>query len=359
MKKQFFELMQIGDGWQAFFAFQVFHRQAKDWINMRWGFNAGALLEEALDRYKLFIESQTPSEAEFNTGTQQDRKLALRGINLPGVGLQMGLLGKVNAQNKEKAQQAAQSFAREIYSSFPHDFILVPAELSNDYDRLAGRDILIANSNLAQIQRRIAFVPLAHGYKYFSGLWQASSHSNEQIWRSLSAMPNQVLFNVLIQPAIYYDGERQSLLDLKKDISNKEHITELTSAYIPWAEKFIDRRVAAWKKFFLLQIHIVADGNLDENLLRSIGSALTYDEKDLQHPGFQIKWPESDALIQSWREDILTMNFVPSQRVEDLVDSDEAFAVLRLPYLPEAGLPGANFIEFKKEPDPAQKEQKS
>lgn len=354
MNTPYLKLTQTGESWQGFFAYQVFHRQAEEWLKMRWGFNAGALLDEALDRYKLFIDSQTLNEAEFHAGVQPNRTLALRGINLPGVGLQMSLLGKVNAQTSVEAQQAARHFAREIYSTFPHDFILIPAGQSTDYDRLSGKGLFTSNSSAAHIQRGIAFVQSTHGRRYFSGLWQASSRSNEQIWRALSAMPTQVLFNILIQPSFFYDGEKQSLLDIKKNMAITGQNTDPTSAYIPWAENFIERRLAAWKKFFLVQVHVISDGIPDENLLRSIGSALTRDEKDLPLPGFQIKRPDSDDDNSTWCEKILSLDLIPASRIEDLADSDEAYAVFRFPYFPESGVPGANFINLQMDSPPTQ-----
>ena len=354
MNAPFLKLTQTEEGWQALFAFQVFHRKGEDWLKMRWGFNAGALLDEALDRYKLFIESQTINEAEYHTGTQPNHTLALRGINLPEIGTQMALLGKASAKEKEDAKRAGINFARELYSTFPHDFLLIPAELPEDYNRLTGTDIATTNSSVAQIQRGIAYVPLALSSRYFSSLWQASSRSNEQIWRSLSAMPNQIIFNVMIQPTVFYDGERQSMLAIKNHISKTEQNTDLTSAYIPWAENYIKRRLAAWKKFFLMQVHVIANGDLAGNILRSIGSALTRDAIDLPLPGYQIKWPDSTDTNQIWCEKILAMELIPSTRVEDLVDSDEVFAVFRFPYLPEAGLPGAKFIAMQKDIPPAQ-----
>ncbi len=354
MNTAYLKLVQTEEDWQALFAYQVFHRQAEEWLKMRWGFNAGALLDEALDRYKLFIDSQTLNEAEFHAGVQPNRTLALRGINLPGVGVQMSLLGKVNAKTREEAQEAGGYFAREIYSTFPHDFILVPAGQPVDFDKLSGIGLVTANSSAAQIQRGAAFIQSTHGRQYFSGLWQASSRSNEQIWRALSAMPDQVLFNILIQPSFFYDGEKQSLLDAKKNMANAEQNIDSTSAYIPWAENFIERRLAAWKKFFLVQVHIIANGLADESLLRSIGSALTRDEKDIPLPGFQIKRPDSDADNSTWCEKILSLDLIPASRIEDLADSDETYAVFRFPYFPEAGVPGTNFINLQKESPPAQ-----
>jgi len=260
--------------------------------------------------------------------------------------LQLGVLGKVNAKNEDEARQSGLHYAREIYSTFPHDFILIPAELPEDYDRLSGDSLLNSKPSIVQILRGIAFAPSAQGYHFFPGLWQASSRSNEQIWRSLSAMSNQVLFNVLIQPTFFYDGERQALLEIKKQTPKTEQSAEITSAHILWAENFFKRRLAAWKKFFLLQVHVIAAEALDENLLRSIGSALTRDTNDIPLSGFQIKRPDPDTTSQSWHEKILSMNLTPSSRVEDLVDSDEAFAVFRIPYLLKTGLPGADFISL-------------
>jgi hypothetical protein len=354
MKIPFLKLTQAEDGWRASFAFQVFHRQAEEWLEMRWGFNASILLEEALDRNKFFIESQVASEAEYRAGIQPTRTLALRGINLPGIGLQIGILGKVNAQNEDEARRSGLHYAREIYSTFPHDFILTPAELPEDYDRLSGDSLLNSKSSIMQIQRGLAFAPSAKGYHFFPGLWQASSRSNEQIWRSLSAVPNQVLFNILIQPTFFYEGERQALLEIKKQTSKTEQSNEITSAHILWAENFFKRRLAIWKKFFLLQVHVIAAEAPDENLLRSIGSALTRDTSDSPLSGFQIKQPDSNIISQSWYEKILSMDLVPSSRVEDMVDSDEAFAVFRIPYLLKTGLPGANFIGLQAKPPSTQ-----
>jgi hypothetical protein len=38
--------------------------------------------------------------------------------------------------------------------------------------------------------------------------------------------------------------------------------------------------------------------------------------------------------------------------LDELADLDEIFSIFRFPYRPEAGLPGANFNELNKEPDP-------
>lgn len=358
MNVPIYKLTQTQEGWQVAFAFQVFHRQADEWLKMRWGFNAGVLLEEALDRYKLFIESQVVNEIEFYTGTMPSNTLIMRGVHLPELGLQMALIGKSKASNKEQAQETAQQYAREVSSTFPYDFILMPAETEADYNRLNGEQLLTKNSNVVQIRRGMIPLPTAHGLRYLMGLWQASSRSNEQIWRALSAMPQAALYNIAIQPSVLYAAEKQVLLDIKKSISDPEQTNETISAYIPWAKNHIERRLAVLKKFFLVQIHLVTDGEVG-NLFRSVGSALTRDSDNLALPGYQTLYPSSTSERQQWCESMRSLELIPnSSRLDDLADLDEIFSVFRFPYRPEAGLPGANFIELKKESNQTQGKQK-
>ncbi len=347
MKKPFLEVKQTEAGWQAIFAFQVFHRSGDEWMQMRWGFNAGVLLEEALDRARLFVESQTVPEAYFRLGVPLTRALAIRGINLPGSGLQMGLLGRVTASSHGEAKQNALNYARELYSIFPHDFIVVPAETPDDYQRLSGQNMLDRQPHIARIQRGDVIIPAISEYHFVTGLWQSSHRSNEQIWRALSNMPQQALFNVMLQPSYFY--EREKLLEIKDLISKADQSSEPTAASLRWIGSIIERRLALWKRFFTLQVHVMADGELDENLLRSVGSALTRDTEKQFLPGFQTVWPDSDDTKRSWCENIFSMDFTPSSRLNDLADSDEAFAVFRFPYRLEVGLPGANFIAYRKE----------
>ncbi len=358
MNTPYLETVQTLQGWQATFAFQVFHRPAEEWLAMRWGFNAGALLDEALDRYRLFIESQSLSEAAFLANDQPaDRTLALRGINLPGEGLQMALLGKTNAPEKAQTQQAARDYAREIFSIFPHDFILQPAEEKADYDRLYGKDFFAKSPQAASIQRAMAYIPPMEKRQYFSGIWQSSQRASEQVWRALSNMPKTTMLNITIQPSIMYEGEKKMLLDAKKAITDinaeagedDEQEENTFAAHLTWADDYIKRRLAPWKKFFQLQIHVLVDGPVDESLLRSIGSTVTRDSNGNSTPGFQVLQPNSKEEEKEWRERIRQFDFVTAaMHINDLADVDETFAVFRLPFRPDAGLPGANFISAVK-----------
>jgi hypothetical protein len=340
---------QTQEGWQTVFAFQVFHRPAEEWMKMRWGFNAGALLDEALDRYKLFIESQSINEMEFHTGIMQNNTLVLRGIHSPETGLKMAWLGKSYAPKKEQAQQAAQQYAREVFSTFPHDFILVPAKTEDDHRRFGGDDLLGINLNVAQIQRGMFPLAKIHGSHYLTGVWNASLRSNEQIWRALSVMPQAVLLNILIRPSVLFATEKNALLDTQKNISDSAQ-DKAISPYLPWIDSYLKRRLAPWKRFFVAQIHLVGDGRM-ENLVRSVGSALTRDSNELALPGYQAQYPNPGAETQAWRENIRSLELTEnSQHLDDIADLEEVLSIFRFPYRQEAGLPGANFSEPNKEP---------
>lgn len=360
MNAPYLETLQTLQGWQATFAFQAYHRPAAEWLAMRWGFNAGALLEEALERSRLFIESQSVSEAAFLANERTaDLTLTLRGINIPGEGLQMSILGKASSSDKAQAQQAARDYAREIYSIFPHDFFLHPAEEKPDYERLCGKSLFAKSPQIAAIQRAIAFIPPMGAQQYFSGVWQSSQRANEQIWRALSNMPKATMLNITIQPSILYEGEKQMLLDAQATIEelksekdeNEEQEENKFSAHFEWAKNYIQRRLTPWKKFFQMQVHVLVDGAVDDSLLRSIGTPITRDTNDKHMPGFHILRPNSKEEEKEWREHIRALDFVTtSMHINDIADVDEAFAVFRLPFRPEAGLPGANFISAVKEP---------
>jgi len=350
MNSPYLNLAQIDDGYQALFAFRISHRFADDWLKMKWGFNASILLEEAVDRVKLFVEAQATSEMDFRAGIVPNRTLALRGINFPEHGLQMAVIGKTIGTNKEDAYQAACHYAREIQSIFPHDFIITAGDEA-DFHKLCGDEILNNNSSVAQILRAIVVMPSAYGNHYVTGLWQSSMRSNEQIWRALGAMPEETMFNIMIQPSALLDGDRQILLDIKKKISEHDKDGGVPITYKPWVEKFLNRRLLVWKKYFLLQMHLVSTGTLDENLFRSIGTAVTRDSNEFALPGYFVRRPEMPADEKSWRANILSLDFIPSfSRFDDLADIDEVSSIFRIPYQPETGLPGAVFIDAVKKP---------
>jgi len=347
MTKPFIETTESHEGWQSVFSFQTFHYPAEDWLKMKWGFNAGALLDEAMDRNKLFLESQAINETLYFDTELPTRTLVIRGVKQPNNYLQMAVLGKITASSKELAEKSAESYAREIHSTFPHDFILKPAETKADHDRLAGNDLLLNNPGVVCIQRENTFIPPMRGFHYLNGFWQTGIRSNEQIWRALARMERATMFSIMLQPTVLLEDEKGLLLEIKKKVlDDVEDKPAIFLPYYPWVESCITRRLSPWKKFFLLQVHIAVEGGVDENLSRSIGSALTRDTENTPLPGFHATPPETEEEAAEWIEDLRLLILTPPQRrMDDLADLDEVFSVFRLPLRPETGLPGANFIE--------------
>lgn len=312
---------------------------------MRWGFNASILLEEALDRLKLFIESQAVNEFVFFDEEQSTRKLALRGINIPGKGVQMSLIGKVTASEQDKAERDGKNYARELFSIFPHDFILKPAETHLEYNLAAGTGLFSKNIQVAAIHRGRVLIPSLRPYQQLQGLWQASTRSTEQIWRALSNMPQAAILNILIQPSILLGNERKRLLGIKAAFLDSNEKPAESLPYHPWVDGYIKRRLAPWKKYFQVQVHVLVDGLVDENILRSIGCAMARDTTELALPGFEVIRPLSKDEEDLWREDIQALNLIPIKGMDDLADLEETFAIFRFPLRHEFGLPGAKFIE--------------
>jgi len=136
------------------FAFQIGIRSFDERLKLKWGFNSAVLLEEALDRQKLFIESQLYNNPMDNRIEQ--RTLALRCICVPKSGLLLGLVAKVLAESQEKAQSFALNYLRELESIFPYDYTVRPATSMEEFNRLTGKEILSkcnVPTSIAQIRR--------------------------------------------------------------------------------------------------------------------------------------------------------------------------------------------------------------
>jgi len=356
-----FDAARKESGWQAVFACQVCVRPFVEWEKLKWGFNASALLDEFLDRQKLFIESQYSIDAAGHVESPDQRTLALRLINIPGEGLQVGLLGRLRADTSEEAEKLARNYLREITSIAPYDYRLYPACSREDFRRIAGWDLLEEREgilSIAEIKRGDVALPWQPGFRVVPGIWQSGSRSLEQIWRSIAAMPRAALLNIALQPSLIYENEKQFLMEIRKNMQiseNDQAIPGPLVANVPWGENYIARRLAAWKKFFYLQVHLVQEGELDESLLRSIGNAITRDSPELALPGYQLLKPATRQEARDWRSQLQQMQIINSSaRLEQLADLDEVYAVFRLPHhAPPDGLPGVNYLCQELIPAPA------
>lgn len=348
--------------WHAIFACQVVIRPFETLLHLKWGFNAGALYEEARDRQHLFLESQHALNAQMRYEPPTRRTLALRCINVPGKGLQVALIGKVCAKSPTEARRAAAIYWREIHTSFPTDYELYPATRQEDYHRMAGTEILLhGNQPTSLVQIKRCETPLLGAFKQMPvlGVWQSGPHADEAIWRAMAGLPFAALLNISLRPTLLYDIERKHLLQLQQRIEKADAdkfgpISQ--SIYKGWIAPFIARRLKPWGKFYYMQVHLAsAEEPIDESLTRVIGASLTRPNGDKLSPGFETENPEDEAETRLRKAALHQLEILPARsiyalpRLTEIADLEEAAAVFRFPYPPEYGLPGVSLLHPAKD----------
>lgn len=341
--------------WQAMFVCQIGVLPFEERLKLKWGFSPAFLLEEAIDRQKLFIEAQlsnNPIDKQL-----EYRTLALRCICVPNSGVLLGLVAKVLAESQEKAQLCALNYFREIESIFPYDYTIRPAISLDEYNRLTGREIIKKcnhPSSIAQIRRFERPLRTSKGVFRILGIWQTGMRSDEQIWRVLAQYPQEILFNVLISPTTLFEGERRALLEMKKSVQISKDMPPdepYLQNYETWIDTFINRYISPWNRYFYLQVHLASPVEIQEYIFRSIGSSITRENPELASPGFQAVHPLNKNDVRDWcnhldcLDNIQTNDSILLPRLSELASLDEAHAVFRLPYPPETGLPNVVFLE--------------
>ncbi|HSB03254.1 MAG TPA: hypothetical protein VLE49_21570 [Anaerolineales bacterium] len=341
--------------WQALFACQIGVRSHQEWVKLRWGFNAAALFDEALERQKLFLESQYAIKRELGTENPNHRTLAFRYINRPGKGLVPAIIGKIHARTEAEAREDALAYCRELKSTFPYDYVLEPAASKEEFIQLSGMDILDDSNSqldLAQIKRFEVPIYLDQSSYALQGFWQSGPRVHEQIWRSLAASVQPLLMNISIRCTVLYEEDRQRLLKCAEEVSqiaSHEFLSQKTlSAYKSWNEMYIERRLAPWKKFFYLQIHLASNQKIEENFFRIVGTSLAW-STDSALPGYRVFSPKPHER-PVWQRKLRNLDMIfsgsplPVPRLAEVADMDEVFAVMRLPYSPpEDGFPDVTF----------------
>ncbi len=347
-----------GYHWQAMFACQVGVLDHQSWTGLRWGFNAGALFEEALDRQRLFLESQHSFDSNLGLEYPEIRVVAFRYITTSD-GILVVLIGKVSAKTREQVEISANEYYHELKSTFPYDYSLSPVVSKKEFDEITGSGLLIGSddrTDIVQVRRCEMPIPVDRNLPYLQGLWQSSGHAHEQIWRSLGSAQSKILVNITLRPTILYDADLAIYSNLFSEVAKYQpsEISQKTfSLYKEWYENFTTRRLTPWKKYYYLQIHIVSDVDINENFLRSVGTTLTQNSQALNAKpqtlhGYQIIRPPSKRK-KDWGIKVYNLNLtswggqLANPRLSELADLEEVYSVVRIPYFP----PGSEELGFK------------
>jgi hypothetical protein len=327
--------------WQALFACQVEVLPHPEWVKLKWGFNASALFDEALER----IQNEGIEPPDHCT-------LAFRFIHRPGEGLSVAVIGKIQARTRAEAIERSQLYYSELKSTIPYDYALVPARSRQEFLYMSGMDIFEETNHpldLAQIKRVEIPSAVERGSPFLHGLWRSGPHAHEQIWRSLAGFPFPVLLNITVRATFLYEKERERLLKHMEEVSDHPKTGPRLKT---WNKEYIERRLTLWKKLFYLQVHVVSPRNVGEHLHRIVGTALTLSGDGQAHPGYRVICANDEG--QSWHRKLRNLDLIftgsplPVPRLSEVADLEEVFAVMRLPYSPpENGFPDMKFFSTR------------
>jgi hypothetical protein len=344
--------------YHALFTALVRLKSFKEISPYQWGWNKGALMQEALDRQRLFIEAQHAyDELAINIDTNQ-RTLALRCIRYPkSDDLLLVLIGKIAEITQQKAKTNALELWQEISSIFPYEYDLLPAKTFDEFVYLTGFDIIKTTKDSEgwrEIRRFDGMYNLIDQQIYMLGMWQQSQRANEQIWRALGGWKQPMIYNVLLRPTMLFDEERLSLLkiiDSLNIVANKEEYK--SNPEIQWMLQNYRQLVTQLHFPFCVQVILVSPSTIPNYLIRAIGSGFCHsEEKGITGPGYQKVCPNNKnlpTLVNEllWLEpDFSYGGTVGSYtRLPYLFDSWGANTAFRFPFLAEAGLPGVMFSD--------------
>lgn len=347
-----------GYPWQAMFACQIGILDHQSWTSLRWGFNAGVLFEEALDRQKLFLESQHSFDSNLGVEYPEIRAIAFRYITTSD-GILVVLIGKVSAKTKEQVEIFANEYYHELKSTFPYDYSLSPVVSKNEFEEITGSELFTESddkTDIVQVRRCEMPIPVDRNLPYLQGLWQSSGRAHEQIWRSLGSAQSKILVNIVLRPTILYDNDLEIYSGLFSEIANYQpgELSQKTfGLYKEWYENFTTRRLTPWKKYYYLQVHVVSSTSINENFLRTVGTSLTQNlqaqnAKTQALHGYQIIRPSFKRKMD-WGTKIYNLNLtswgsqLANPRLSELADLEEVYSVVRIPYSP----PGSEDLGFK------------
>ncbi len=352
-------IQPYGKGWHAQFAAAIKIRKFEELVKLKWGFDFSALLNEVIDRQRLFIESQHfPGEPREQPG--ENRTLSLRFIHDPiGHRIRPYLLIKVQAKDRDSAVDLANETWQEMTSIFPYDYILEPIQDRPAFLKATGWDWICSSSDITaqiEIDRYEGVLCTGQEMLYLLGSWKESMIGNEQVWRILAGANQLLMINILLRPVVLFDYEVGILSNIA-DFAETIDKATVHPAYLPYIDFAVDnyRKMAANMRHpYLIRIHLASNAPIPDYIPRAIGHALTHTSKpELDTPDYQVVLANSSDELKKWKQLLLWLEpeaFSPTgydarfSRLRNLVDAQEAVSLFRLPFPPEGGIPGVMFI---------------
>lgn len=349
--------------WRAQVALRVWPRPFPEREAHKWGWNAGALLDEALDRQRLFLAGLHPRSLHaLGAPGAYTRSVCLRCVARPAVGsLSLAVLGAVSAEDEASARRLAQDFARELAALLPYDYGVSLASTAEQFRRAAGWDVLADCAHpggISEIGREESALASPEGRMPLLGQWQWSRFANEHIWRALSASPTPLLWSVYLQPTLAAEAELKQwarLQEMARQAAKQAEGVGSAAPVVMEAERALELYRAHRQSLsspYLLQVHLASSQVVPEFIERAVGNALTFTEgPNTAGPGYSLYRSSDPACLEAWRSGMLRLEpaaLLPGngngyQRLRLLAGLREASAVFRLPFPHNPGWPGVRF----------------
>lgn len=349
--------------WRAQVALRVWPRPFPEREAHKWGWNAGALLDEALDRQRLFLSGLHPRGLHaLNTPGAYTRSLCLRCTARPAdASLSLSVLGAVSAEDETSARRLALDLAGELAALLPYDYGRALASTPEQFRRAAGWDVLADCAHpggISEIGREESALPAPDGRLPLLGQWQWSRFANEAIWRSLSASPAPLLWSVYLQPTLAAETELKQwarLQELARQAAAQADGAGAEAPLVMEADRLLELYRAHRQGLsspYLLQVHLASPQIVPEFVERAVGGALTFTEgASAPPPGYSLYRSSDPACLEAWRRGLLRLEpalLLPGngngyQRLRLLAGLREASAVFRLPFPHNPGWPGVRF----------------
>jgi hypothetical protein len=324
----------------------------------KWGFSNDHARQEAMARQQQFL-------AGLHDGGQFEFKqpppgpvLALHLLRDPAnEGLALCLLGAVDGGYALEAREQAIDLWRTVVAAFPYDYEVAPVLSPEEFYELSGLGLLDqikAESEIVEVRRFEAPLSTGHGPGLLLGSWQGHDRADEQIWRALAIAPQATLLTIRIQPTYITTAEWpriQAALNLAPGATETE--SPLLRQHYRWAANLYEKRLSAWVRPFLLQVHLVAIGGVPTYLRRALGTAITWKREGDAQPAYQTVAPPDKSVLDNWRHTVRRLSFTTTPPAADnnllcrlhlLAGIEEASTVFHWPYPPKGGLPGVDFL---------------
>lgn len=347
-------------GYVALFAGQILLKPFEELVAMKWGFSQEALLKEAWDRQKLFVEAHHYADERGFVEPPDGRTLALRIIHDPSSpNLQIILLGKIYAGTGEAAYTNALDYWHEISSLFPYDYALRPISDQTEFSAISMfctfNTDRSSTGTCIEITRFEGILQSEKTFLDVIGLWNSTLASNEKIWRILASSPSEIILNITMRPTILFDDEFNAFAQIAESAMIVAH--DSTNPLIRQDAELIHQLYLERSKntghTYLAQLHLVSPTVISDYIPRAIGSALTHHKSEhSKELGYQMRRPQNKNELSDWLSAIYWLEFYPTpgllrdvrlQRLRYLANSAEASALFQLPYPPKGGIFGVSF----------------